>query len=293
MKRCPYCGAEYPDDATECAADQRSLSGPVAERKKISGLWRGAYGVESPAGIAGNKAVPFTLKLEQGWIDHFTGTVTEDGGMPGIGAIDGYFEFPTIEFTKQMPVCYMSVGNDRLAPLREVLTAQGHECKTDFPHPPIYYEGTFLDANRVQGRWVIRPTNIRLADGCVIPMPEVRGIWCAEFVTGDLEAVVTESLREPAFDKSLLAEPVSAPDSKPEASLDFISMGKFNVSDAKEILGRLENAGLRFEIDRDDSEFRQMMPFTAVTGGYAGTAPMIEIFVHPGDEAKALDLMAQ
>jgi hypothetical protein len=36
---------------------------------------------------------------------------------------------------------------------------------------------------------------------------------------------------------------------------------------------------------------RQMMPFTAIMGGYVGTAPMIEIFVHPDDEAKAIEIM--
>ena len=48
---------------------------------------------------------------------------------------------------------------------------------------------------------------------------------------------------------------------------------------------------LRFEINSDDSPIRQMMPFAAVTGGYSGTAPMIEIFVHPNDEAKAVEIM--
>jgi hypothetical protein len=32
---------------------------------------------------------------------------------------------------------------------------------------------------------------------------------------------------------------------------------------------------------------QQMMPFTAVTGGYSGTADQVEIFVHPDDEEEA------
>ena len=29
MKNCPYCGAEYPDDATECAIDQTPFERPI------------------------------------------------------------------------------------------------------------------------------------------------------------------------------------------------------------------------------------------------------------------------
>jgi membrane protease YdiL (CAAX protease family) len=32
MKRCPYCGAEYPDDTVVCAVDQQPLPQPVDER---------------------------------------------------------------------------------------------------------------------------------------------------------------------------------------------------------------------------------------------------------------------
>ena len=63
------------------------------------------------------------------------------------------------------------------------------------------------------------------------------------------------------------------------------------MADAEELLGKFEKADLRFEINRDDSSMRQMSPFTAVTGGYAGTAQMIEIFVHPEDEAKAVEIL--
>jgi hypothetical protein len=38
---------------------------------------------------------------------------------------------------------------------------------------------------------------------------------------------------------------------------------------------------------------RQMTPFTAITGGYSGMAPMVEIFVHPNDEEKAVEIMGE
>ncbi len=102
MKKCPYCGKENPDDAEVCAVDGQSLTGQAEARTKLTGVWRGAYGFETPEHPAGNKVVPFTLKLKQGWMGHFTGTVNEDPptGMPGNGMIDGYFDFPTIEFKK-------------------------------------------------------------------------------------------------------------------------------------------------------------------------------------------------
>ena len=71
----------------------------------------------------------------------------------------------------------------------------------------------------------------------------------------------------------------------------FRSLGKFNVADAEELLGKFEKADLRFEINRDDSQMQQMSPIVAFTGGYAGTARMIEICVHPDDEAKAVEIL--
>jgi hypothetical protein len=102
MKRCPYCGKEYPEDAVVCAVDGQPLTVQTEARTKITGVWRGAYGFEIPESPAGSKVVPFTLKLKQGWMGHFTGMVTDDApqGMPGTGTIDGYFGSPTIEFKK-------------------------------------------------------------------------------------------------------------------------------------------------------------------------------------------------
>lgn len=72
---------------------------------------------------------------------------------------------------------------------------------------------------------------------------------------------------------------------------DFHCLGKFSVMDAKHLLEKLEQEHLRFQIDRDDTPMREMMPFTQVNGGYSGTAPLIEIFIHPEDESRAIELM--
>ena len=291
MKKCPYCGAEYPDDATVCAIDGESLA-TNAGRKNITGVWRGAYGYNNAKAFAG-KVVPFTLVLKKGWVGHFTGTVTEDApdGTPGTGSIDGYFGYPTIEFTKQMPVGYFTRPDGVRITYRESFIQHGHACENELPGPAISYEGTFLDANRVQGKWVIKPHRVSLPDGWGFSAPETRGIWCAEFITTDTKTTLTGGPKEPFYDKSLLARQETASETESGGVPAFRSLGKFSVADAEELLNKFKQANLRFEINRDDSPMLQMNPITAFTGGYAGTAQVIEILVHPDDEAKAVEIM--
>jgi hypothetical protein len=291
MRKCPYCGKEYPDDATVCIVDGQSLA-TDAGRKNITGVWRGAYGYNNAKAHAG-KIVPFTLILKKGWLGHFTGTVAEDApvGMPGTGSIDGYFGYPTIEFTKQMPVGYIARPDGGRITLREYFIEHGRACEKELPSPPISYEGTFLDANRVQGTWVIRPHRVSLLDGWGFNMPESRGIWCAEFITSDTKATPAGGPKEAFYDKSLLPTPDTAAES--DGVPAFREFGKFSVADAEGLLKKFEQANLRFEINRDDSPMRQMSPFTSATGGYSGTARMIEIFIHPDDEAKAVEILGE
>ena len=95
--------------------------------KKISGTWRGTYTFDAVKTNPALQPVPFNLTLKQGWFGRFTGTVLDDParGMPGTGAIEGYFSFPRVEFTKQMPVCYVVTPDGRNITLREFLIEQG------------------------------------------------------------------------------------------------------------------------------------------------------------------------
>ena len=70
-------------------------------------------------------------------------------------------------------------------------------------------------------------------------------------------------------------------------------MGKFNIADAEKFLERFGQEDIRFELKRDDAAMRQMMPITEVTGGYGGTAQIIELFVHPEDEEKAAEIVGE
>jgi hypothetical protein len=291
MKKCSYCGKEYPDDATVCVIDGASLPGSVVDRKKVTGVWRGVYGYGEREKLAGIRPVAFTLKLKQGWMEHFSGSVTEDApqGTPGTGTVDGYFNSPTIEFTKQMPVGYITGPDGIRMTLREHILAEGHKCERDLPSSPILYQGIFLDTNRVQGTWIINPWRIPLQGGLSFSTVQTSGFWCAEFVTADAKVDPTGGPTEPLFDKTLL----SPRELEDVEGVAFRRLGKFNVADAEKFLERFGQEDIRFELKRDDDAMRQMMPITEVTGGYAGTAQMIEIFVHPNDEEKAVEIVGE
>lgn len=274
-----------------CTVDGESLSGSVLDRKKVTGIWRGVYGYGEHKKLAGIGQVAFTLKLKQGWMEHFTGSVTEDApqGMPGTGIVDGYFKPPTIEFTKQMPVGYIIKPEGPRMTLRKYFLAKGYKCEHDLPSPSIFYQGTFLDTNRVQGTWIINPRRIPLPGGFSFSMARTSGFWCAEFITADTKVDPTGGPTKPLFDKSLLS-PRELEDVEGAA---LRNLGKFNVVDAEEILKRFEQKNIWFEINRDDTAIRQMSPIASVLGGYYGTAKMIEIYVHPEDMAEAEAIIHQ
>jgi hypothetical protein len=285
MKKCSYCGKEYPDEAMVCAIDGEPLPGSVIDRKKVTGVWRGVYGYGEPEKRLGLMPVAFTLKLKQGWLDHFSGSVTEDPphGMPGTGEIDGYFSSLKLEFNKVMPVDYVATPDGSRLTLREFIIAEGHACERELPAAPIFYQGTFLDANRVQGTWIIQARTIRLSDGTPFPTGRASGFWCAEFISSDLKVNPAGGPTEPLFDKTLLS-PRELEDVEGAA---FLSLGRYNVADSEKFLDQFVQENIRFELKRDDAAMRQMMPIAEVTGGYAGTAQMIEIFIHPDDEEAA------
>ena len=285
MKKCPYCGKEYPDEATVCTADGGDLASPVADRQNLTGVWRGAYAYAQRTKLTGVAPVGFTLNLKQGWFRRFTGSVTDDlpQGIPGTGTIDGYFSPPRIEFTKKMPVGYILFPDGVRMTLREHALTIGHPCEADLPAPPISYQGSFLDANRVQGTWIIHPRRITLPRGYALPMGRTAGYWCAEFATADTRMIPTGGPTTALFDKTLL----SAEELEEVEGVIFRSLGKFNLPDANKFLKQFEQENIRFEITKDDTAIRQMNPLTASFGGYSGMAELMEISVHPDDIAYA------
>jgi len=286
MKRCAYCGKQYPDDATVCAVDGQSLDASP-ERKSVAGVWRGIYGYTRKS-QAHLKAVPFTLKLKQKWFGNFTGTVTEDApsGIPGTGTIEGGMSWPNFEFTKQMPVGYVAKPDGSMITQREYLIANGWECPKEPPSPPILYYGKFLDLNRVQGHWIIKPHDIPIRDGR-ITSPGGEGIWCAEFITADMKTNPTNGPEQPFFEKEELPDE----DVPANTSGGFSRLGKFSVPDAERFLKRFEAEEIPFEINHDDSAMRKMPQTSVPVGTFFGTAPLIEIFVRHEDQEKAMAIV--
>ncbi len=71
------------------------------------------------------------------------------------------------------------------------------------------------------------------------------------------------------------------------------SLGSFTVTGAERLIERLAQAGIQCRFSQDDSAMREMMPITAVTGDYGGTAALMEIFMAPDDEAAARKILGE
>ena len=291
MKTCPYCGIGYPDDVAVCVTDGRALVGGNDSLQKVTGVWRGVYGFGTVQELAGMKTAAFTLKLKQGWTSHFTGSVAEDPprGVPGIGVIEGYFSLPKIEFTKRMPVGYLARPDGVLVTLRDYIIAEGHPCEKDLPSPPIFYQGSVLDPNRVQGTWIINQHQITLADGSSISLPRSVGYWCAQFVSADAKIQPTGGPAESLFDKTLLSQQ----EIEEVDGVVYLGLGQFNVADTEKCLDRFFQEDIRFKLNQNDDAMEQTMPIVELTGGNAGTARLVEILVHPDDEKRASEIVAE
>src|ERR1035438_2610167 len=72
MKSCPYCGAQYSDDATACAADGYPLDSPGESRQSFSGA--ATPRVCCPAcGAPDNYAPTVELRGSFSWLVFFAG----------------------------------------------------------------------------------------------------------------------------------------------------------------------------------------------------------------------------
>jgi len=289
MKKCSFCGNEYPDAVAVCPADGEPLHDPLARRKKVTGVWRGVYGYGPREKRPGCTPVAFTLKLKQGWTSHFTGSVTDDAplGAPGIGTIDGYFSHPSFEFTKQMPVGRIIKEDGTRISLREHFIELGKPCPYELPAAPILYQGACLDANRVQGTWAMQPMRIALPGRSAFSTRGSAGFWCAEFITENVKADPTGGPALPLFDKSLL----SPRELRELEGVPPCSLGKFSVAEADLVTTRLAEADIWCRFSQDDSARREEVPISAMTGGSGGTEPTVEIFVNPEEEARALEVI--
>jgi len=281
MNRCSYCGKTYPDEVAICPVDGQSLSAPMAARKKVTGVWRGCYGHGPRGERPGLVPVAFTLRLKQGWTAHFTGSVTEDAaaGMPGTGTVGGFFAFPNFELTKQMPVGHVIEEDGSRKTLREYLVDEGMDLQEELPGPPILYQGRFLDANRVQGTWIIQRQPIRLPNGKTYTSPGGAGYWCAEFATDKPDANPGGGPAAELFDKSRLT-PKELADVEPPPPC---CLGEFPAAEAQHWVERLLAADIPVSFDGDQPD-----PEEGVK-----TEGLQRIYVRPEDEPAALEILGK
>jgi len=252
----------------------------MTTRKKVTGVWRGCYGYGPRGDRPGLVPVTFTLRLKQGWTAHFTGTVTEDApaGMPGTGMVDGYFDYPGFELTKQMPVGYVVTEDGSRKTLRESLVDQGMDLKQELPSPPILYQGRFLDANRVQGTWIIQRQPIRLPNGKTFTPPGGAGYWCAEFATEKLDVNPSSGPATELFDKSRLTAKELADVEPPP----LCCLGDFPAAEAEQWASRLAAAEIYVSFGAAEAD----------QGDGTPTDGPMRIYVRPEDEAAARKILA-
>jgi hypothetical protein len=147
----------------------------------ITGNWRGQYWhhYKGPSELP---PVGFTLSLKKGWLGRFAGGVQDDpeSGMPEPGLVRGNFRYPRIAFTKFMPVFYITDGDGKVVKFRDWLNSGGEYWEFDRPHPPISYEGEFIDADHAKGIWTIKGAWVWIEDRQAIETPLATGGWSLE-----------------------------------------------------------------------------------------------------------------
>jgi hypothetical protein len=72
-----------------------------------------------------------------------------------------------------------------------------------------------------------------------------------------------------------------------EDSDEFLEVGALQAFEARQILPRLEQQGIRFQIEIDHSAIHQMTPVQASFGGTWGNGAVVRLFVHEDDGVHA------
>ena len=123
-------------------------------RVDLLGTWEGAYEYDL-ADIFDKNDFPkarFTITITEVKDTTFVGTVEDnvaDGGMEGVGQINGEFTIDTIQFFKNMP---FSMEIDQ--------NGKQYVDKTK-KHPTLIYEGTFSrNKKHISGHWYFQPKKL-------------------------------------------------------------------------------------------------------------------------------------
>ena len=194
------------------------------------------------------------------------------------GAAGGTNTYPSFELNKRMPVGYMKAEDGSRKTLRESLVEGGMELHQELPGPQILYQGRFLDANRVQGTWIIQRNPIRLPNGKTFTPSGGAGYWCAEFVTEKLDANPAGGPGTELFNKSFLTSRELADVEPPP----MCCLGEFSAAEVEQLAARLAAAEIYITIAAADANQAEDMPTDGRTC----------IYVRPEDEAAAREILA-
>jgi hypothetical protein len=128
----------------------------VSKEGKVDllGTWEGAYEYDVSEGVDKQNfpKVRFTITITEVKNNTFVGTVEDnisDGGMEGIGGINGKFTDETLRFFKFMPFSMTIDQNGK------------HYVDKTKKHPTLIYEGDFSRSkNHISGQWHFKPKKL-------------------------------------------------------------------------------------------------------------------------------------
>jgi hypothetical protein len=150
----------------------------------VTGTWKGEYTFEEAEGGAGKAVagtvVTFTLKLKQGWLGSFSGTIQEDprSGFPEAGEVKGKVKGTVIIFEKSMPKLRL-IHEHGMVSLEQWAERRKVVMDTDMPQPKIRHLGDFsADGNSAEGTWLMDEDSVPVPGSYErLQLPTLAGTW--------------------------------------------------------------------------------------------------------------------
>ena len=150
----------------------------------VTGTWKGEYAFEESEEGAGKSVagtvVTFTLKIKQGWLGSFAGTIQEDPrtGFPEPGEVKGKVKGAVISFEKSMPKLRL-IHEHGMVALEQWAERRKVVMDTDMPHPKIRHLGDFsADGNSAEGTWLMNQDSVSVPGSYEkLQLPTLAGTW--------------------------------------------------------------------------------------------------------------------
>ena len=153
----------------------------------VTGTWKGEYAFEETESGAGKAVaghvVTFTLKLKQGWLGSFSGTIQEDprAGFAEPGEVKGKVKGNLIVFEKFMPRLRL-IHEHGMVKLEQWAERRKVVMDTDIPHPKVRHLGDMSpDGNSAEGTWLVEEYSLAVPGSFErLVLPTLAGTWKME-----------------------------------------------------------------------------------------------------------------